>query len=83
MVAYDTLDYIAVLPGWMTWRTAEGQFDSLSFSTDLEMPSFQHLEQSLLSYDDLIDMLNGNELDSAAKIVLLRDGEQFNLLWYH
>jgi hypothetical protein len=83
MIVPDTLDYVAILPGWVTWRTREGHYDSLSLQSDREMLSFQQIEQRLLSYDDLIDMLNDSELDSAAKIVLLRDGNHFNLIWYH
>jgi hypothetical protein len=83
LMAGDTLDYVSILPGWLTWRTRTGHYDSLSLSSDREMPSYQQLDQRLLSYDELMDMLNGSELESAARIVLLRDGAQFNLLWYH
>ncbi|MBL7033528.1 MAG: hypothetical protein ISR91_05225 [Candidatus Delongbacteria bacterium] len=79
----DSIDYAVIIPGWLSWRSRAGRFDSLRLNSANPVASFQQLEQRLLTPTELERLLTGSRLDSAAKIVLFREKHLFNLLWYH
>jgi len=83
LLPLDSLLYAAIIPGWLTWRRLDGDYDSTRFECPGGETAFQNLAQETLTAGELTEFLVSSRVEAARKIVLFRSGTGYNLLWYY